>query len=214
MSEEMVKKSVDITQDDQDWLEESPINFSKFCRRKLAERRAEEINKNTKKRLYDQIQQMVEKGSELRKQHTQKQEELEEKYNCEVKERKAEYWIFEHKGSEYYGHWMPGQVFEDTGTEDIPEEAEEFGNKLVEDWYDKVDAFGDFVGNETDFTGAGGDELGQNLQGQHFLSDFTLLLPYVPTDISSISVKFLGRVVFDAEDFHEDEIFDEEGDIE
>jgi len=198
MSDEMVKKSVDITQDDQTWLENSPINFSKFCRRKLAERRAEEIEESRKKRLYDQIQKMVEKGGELRKLHNQKQEELEKKYNCEVKERKAEYWIFEHEGSEYYGHWMPGQVFEDTGTEHIPEEAEEFGNKFVEDWYDKVEAFGDFVGSETDFTGEGGDELGQNIQGQHVLSDFTLMLPYVPWNISSISVKFLDRVVFDA----------------
>jgi hypothetical protein len=206
MSEEMVKKSVDITQDDQEWLDESPINFSKFCRRKIAERRAEEIDEDTKKRLYNQIQQMVEKGSELRKQHKQKQEELEEKYNCEIKEKKEEYWIFEHNGSEYYGHWMPEQVFEDTGTENIPEDAEEFGNKFVENWYDKVDDFGDFVGDETDFTGGGGDELGQNLAGQHFLSDFTLLLPYVPTDISSINVKFLNRVVFDAEELQPERV--------
>ena len=193
MSDEMVKKSVDITEGDNEWLDETPINFSKFCRRKLAERRAEEISKSTKSRLYNQLQSMVEKGSELRKQHDQRQEELEEEYNCEVKEKSPEYWIFEHKGSEYYGHWMPGQVFEDTGTEPIPEEAEEFGNKFVEDWYDKVDAFGNFVGDETDFTGAGGDELGQTLVGQHVLSYFTLRLPYVPKDISSITIKFLDR---------------------
>jgi len=203
MSDDMVKKSVDITQEDQEWLEQSHVNFSKFARRKLAEKRAEGIRSHTKKRLYEQIRAMVEKGSELREQHSQKQEELEEKHNCEVKEKKAEYWTFQHNGSEYYGHWMPGQVFEDTGTEHIPEEAEEFGNKFVEDWYDKVDAFGEFVGEETDFTGADGDEAGQTLEGRGYLSDFTLHIPYVPTDVSSFTVKFESRVDLDIEDLEE-----------
>jgi hypothetical protein len=201
MTEDMVKKSVDITEKDNKWLEEhSYLNFSKFVRRKIAERRAENIRDWKKEKLYRNIDRMTEKGQELMKEWKEEKENLQEEYSAEVVEQQATHWIFEYNGDTYTGHWMPGEVFDDTGTKNVPEQAEEFGNKFVEAWYDKIDRFGEFVGEKTHFTTEGGDESGQTYIGEGPLSDFTLYAGYVPTEHDSFTIKFESRVDLEIRD--------------
>ena len=49
MIEDFVKKSVDITQKDENWIQENPLNFSHWVRHKLAEERLEDMRDAKKK---------------------------------------------------------------------------------------------------------------------------------------------------------------------
>lgn len=203
MSQEMVKKSVDITEEDNQWLEEhSYINFSKFCRRKLAERRAESVRGHVKEKLHNEIKQMAEKGSELRDELKEEREKLKDKYNAEFVEKCPEYFVFEIDGESFGGHWKPHNPFEDQPDEPS-EEAREFGEKFVDSWFDKVDRFGEFVNEETSFDVADGDAYQQDLEGHGYLRDFTLHTKYVPYKETHFTIKFASRVDINIEDLKE-----------
>jgi len=194
----MVKKSVDITEDDNKWLKQhSYLNFSKFVRRKIAERRAESIRSHKKERLYNQINRMAEKAKELRDEWDNEVEDLEQEYDANVIEMNPTHWIFEHDGEEYSAHWIPDDAFENTSKEireNMPDAANEFGNKFVDSWFSKLNKFGDFVDEETDFEIIGGDEATKNLDGKGVLSEFSLYTNQLPTDPESFTIKFDSRV--------------------
>jgi len=203
MSDDMVKKSVDITEEDEEWLEDSYINFSKFVRRKIAERRAESIRDWKKEKLYNQIDGMATKGKELRKEWDEEVENLKEEYDAEIIEKNSTHWIFKHDGDEYSAHWVPDSPFQgvpDDTLEELSEEGKEFANKFVDSWFNKLNKFGEFVEEKTNFEIVGGDEATQDFEGKGSLSEFSLHSKYLPTEKESFRIKFESRVDLKVQD--------------
>jgi hypothetical protein len=204
MSDDMIKKSVDITQEDEEWLEENPINFSKWVRTKLAEERANQIPRRKKEALYHQVEKMISTAEDLRDDWKEERQELQEEYGCEVLETNYTHWIFEHDGEQYTAHWIPDNPFAGIPEEirdGMPEEAKDFGKEFVDGWFDRLDQFEDFVEAETGFEIVGGDESTQTLEGSGFMEEFKLYMEYLTTNIGSVRVRFLDRETYDISKF-------------
>lgn len=200
MSENMVKKSVDITEEDDEWLEEQPINFSKFCRRKLAERRAENIRSHVKERLYNELEKMVEKSKELRQEWKNERKELQVEYGAEVIDMQRLFWAFKMNGSEWSTDWVAEEIY-DKNDNQAEGDVEEFANKFTSLWMDKLDEFEEFVSEETSFEVQYHDESMMTLIGQNPMMDkFEVHTTYLPKSLDSFTVKFESRVDIETRD--------------
>lgn len=195
----MVKKSADITQEDEEWLQDSPINFSKFVRRKLAERRLEGIRPHIKEKLYNNLENIVAKSKEIREQHKKEREELKEKYDAEIIERDHEYWVFKMDGEEWSADWIAEEVYNSDFNE-AEADVKEFAEKYTTSWQEKLGEFSEYAAEETNFYVVDQDEATQTLEGRGFMNQFVLHMTYLPTDVSSITVKFESRVDLDITD--------------
>lgn len=204
MTEDMVKKSVDIPKDDDEWLDEQPINFSKFVRRKLAERRAEDISRGTKQRLYTELDRMAEKGQELIDRWRDRREEIKDEFEVEMIDRQPEYFRFEIDGEEYSSDWAAERVSDYDGEEIKEGKTYKFAKKYTSEWLDTVDEFTDFVESETDFEKQPFEVDMMTFEGRGFLSDFTVYASYLPTELEEFSIKFNAKVHIDVVDLERD----------
>jgi hypothetical protein len=209
MGDDTVKKSIDIQKGDQDWIEKTAINFSKWVRKKLAEERKEQVSKSTKKILFKQVHQMVEKAEELRSELEEEREHLKEKYDAEVIEKQHTHWIFKIDGTEYSSDWVADEVHGPEEAihpwkdgEDSP--VAKFADKYTDAWMDKLEEFNDFVDEETYFNVRGQGESSIMLHGEGLMEDFQLRTTYLNTAFDTYDVKFLGRVVYPIGEFRDD----------
>lgn len=200
MANDMIKKSVDITKKDNKWLQEHDyINFSQFVRRKVAERRAENIKPWKKKKLYKDIDSIAEKGQELRKQLKEEKHSLMNEYDCEVSKNELDFFLIEYEGEEYTAHWEPKYALEKCYKE-VPDPVREFGNKFVESVRKQDEKLRQFVAEHTYFDINELDEATMEFNGQGHLQEFTLYTSYLPTKPDSFSIKFDKKVVLDIRD--------------
>lgn len=205
-SEASVKKSVDITEKDEDWIEDNCINFSQYIRKQLAQERLEEIPETKKQLLYSQIIPIANKAEELRNEWNQEVEDLEQEYDVKLIETNSTHWIAKYDGRQHSGHWVaddPFQGITEEVRENMPEEVREFGEEFVQAWVSKLENFEDFVSEETSLCVDAGDESTQTLEGQGPLNQFTVYMGYLSTDPEYYTIKFEDKVHLDFEDLEE-----------
>lgn len=197
MSEDMVKKSVDIPREDDEWLEKEPINFSKWVRKQIKEKRAEQIEMHKKKKLYQEMDQIAEKGQELMSETRDSREEIREEYGVEIIEKDVYYLGFELNDKSYSTDWAAQQVTDHSGKVLEEGEAVEFAEEYMGDWQSKVNEFENFVEEETSFT-AYFDAESIKLSGDTPpMKKFTLYTHYLPAEIEAFTVKYRSDVDID-----------------
>lgn len=196
---DMVKKSADITQADEKYLENNPINFSKFVRTKIAEERFKELDLQKKKVLWNQLNTILDKAKKLREEWKHEREELKQGFDAEVTEKQRLYWVFKMNGVEWSTDWMAEEIYDTDGnkaTEDVKEFARQFTNL----WQTKVEEFESFVEENTYFRHEWQDEHNQTYKGTNVLDQFTVKMGYIPTGIESFKIKFEDSVRVDIQD--------------
>jgi len=197
--DDMVKKSVDITRADDNYLKNNPINFSKFVRTKIAEKRFEELDLQKKRILWNQLNTILDKAEELREDWKNEREELKQDFDAEVIEKDRLYWVFKMNGSEWSTDWMAEEIYDMDGNK-ASTDVEEFAREFTSLWQGKITEFENFVEENTHFEYEWQDEYDQTYEGTNILEQFTVKMGYVPTDMEQFKIKFEGRVRVDIED--------------
>jgi len=200
MPQEMVKKSVDITQEDDEWLEEQPLNFSKWVRAKIAQKRLQHVSDHKKEQLKETLQKLADKGQELRDEWEQEKEEFKEEYDAEIVHREPETFAFKVEDKEYSSDWIADHVAGYEGKADEDSKGYKFADEYTNAWQDKVNRFAKYVDEETSFEPGWTDEYGQTFNGTGYMKKFTISSGYVPTGVKSFTVKYDSRVDVEIQD--------------
>jgi hypothetical protein len=201
MSDEMVKKSVDITQEDDQWLEQSHINFSKFVRRKVAEKRADSIKDSVKADVYNDVDKVVKISQDLREEWNEFKEDLKEEYDVEIMVKENHTFGFEIQGERYTSDWG-GNVDHAEGDDHL-DKAEQFASEWCDKWHSLLGDFGDRVEKETNFQHSESNPLTIRFSGNYGLKQFTLQTTNLPKSEDSVDVMFESRVWLDLDDLEQ-----------
>ena len=201
MSDDMVKKSVDITQEDEEWLEENPINFSKWVRRRIAKQRAKSVRDSVRQQLYEDVQKVIEIGKHLEEEWSEFEEEIQEEYDAEIVDKETHRFAYKIDGDIYYCDWAGKEPQGPDGRAE--KKAKEFASKYGEKRQSLVSEYNDRVKEETHFNQGEVQEASYQFYGKGTLRKFNLVTTYFPTSQTEIDVLFDSTIRLRWEDIEE-----------
>lgn len=201
MPENIVKKSFDVSEDDQEFIEKHFVNYAQWLRKKTREEKHEvDVSNHTKTVLLQEIEKIMDKGEELRKQVNEEWEELKEEYDAEIVQKEYEYVSFKVDDEQYTTDWGGQHVEPHKPDQHAPEKAEKFAEKYTSAWQTKIGEHNDYINEETLFNVKNGSESTQVIRGEQLLEDYKLVAKYVVKSMDGIDIHFQDSIDVHIED--------------
>lgn len=201
MPENTVKRSFDVSKDDQNFIEDYFPNYAEWLRRKTREKKHEaKVSNHTKTVLLETIEAIVEKGEELREEVDQKWEELKEEYDAEIIGKSVYYINFKIDGEKYTTGWGGQHVEPYNPNQEVTDKADKFASKYTDVWQNKIGEHNDYINEETRFSVSGGGESTQTIYGQGMLEDYKLVAQYVVENLDGIDIHYQDSIDVPIED--------------
>jgi len=150
MSDDMIKKTADIPQQDKKFLDEEVTNFSSEIRRFLGIEKLARMDKYDLEQIQEDIKKTQKIGQEVRKQWREKQQNLLEEYNAEkeAEDRQGIHFKME-DGGLFTAYWN-GEVLQASRKHPKTDKAQELGDKLNDQWWDAIDQWHERIDEETE----------------------------------------------------------------
>lgn len=151
------------------------------------------IPEGSKNKALDQLEEVAEKGSELREEWEEEKQNIIDQYDAEIVERDPTFLAFIIDGEHYSTDWMGEYVTDETGGETDNKKAQNFADEYTTGWQDKIREQTGFIEEETYFRAGPMDEAGLELDGTGFLNRFKAHMSYLATSPEEISVYYMER---------------------
>jgi len=186
MGEDTIKKSVDVPEKDKKFIENEINNFSAEVRRFVGLEKIARSEEHDFEKIQEDIKQVQKIGKEVRDTWREKQEELLEEYNAEIKHEGRQGISFAMEdGSRFTVDWGGEEVLRGGRDVEKTDEAKELGQKLASQWHDAIVDWQDSIDEETQFSHYASDADRVKFSGQH--EDISIWCTYVAK--SSVSLK-------------------------